>query len=143
VPEVTTPLKSTTLVNLISAWRDNVSFDMRRLSKADRKRAVECGILTRIDGKYEYRREFTAVYDLPTDVLFEILRPALATHSGYSINNAPQWGMPLNVYPESHHLATERDRKEREWALWRLERDGYIDWQIAGSVWRVDICAGH
>lgn len=128
-----------TLGDLLKAWRYSGKFDMRRLSPTDRKRALEFGIIEKTaKGKYSFKSNFTPVYDLPIDVLFEALRSALVLHSGYSINNSLVWA-DLNVYPANNHLASDRDRSEREWALYRLDRDGYINWQAAGSVWRIDV----
>ena len=69
--------------------------------------------------------------DLPAEVLWAFVQPAVAQHSGYSIVKHPIW-RELNI---DHR--TEVGQIER--ALILLDAAGFITFQSAGTLWCIDL----
>lgn len=67
--------------------------------------------------------------DLPDEVLFAIVKPALQVHSGFSITKHSVWQY-LNFHQD--------DVQSMEKVLFRLHDAGFITFASAGTVWRIE-----
>lgn len=135
------------IIGLVEAWsRGSQKIDRRRYTKMVIRFADKAGLIAkRDDGRYYTssdlvdHRYFFPDTDLPPQILWRMVEPIVGQHSGYSIIKNPDW-CNLNIYPEGSRSHSERDVKAIEVILMVLERAGFIDFQTAGTTWRIEAC---
>lgn len=82
---------------------------------------------------------FDPAWNLPQEVLYQILKPALEKSSGRSIVRSKVW-LQLNIAPEGHKWHNGFDDIKRMMnILNNLMSWNYIIFQYAGDIWRIEL----
>jgi len=135
------------IVLLVKAWIDGLKIDLRHYTPQVRKYARDVYLLDRwntLQEKWQFNHCFDAEWDTPTEVLWRMIKPMIIDHSGYSITKDRRWNnlnldciksVPMDT-DSSTVAAIER-------ILLKLDFEGYINFQSAGSIWRIEIKADY
>jgi len=123
------------LVALVPAWIQGQKIDQRKLTRQVRNFAVRYGLVPALHGEYVLTTAPDTIYDLPTEVLWRLVKPIIGRHSGYTIVADPAWPHSLNL--------AKGDIASIGFALYRLSQAGYITFDSAGSIWRIEVLDRH
>jgi hypothetical protein len=131
------------ICELVKRWAKGdacLPVDARKLTKQVKEYALHWNLLERREGRLYITTgyAFNVCYSLPIEALWRLVQPMLKEGiTGYSIVNSPMW-MALGIAPQNNRFATEQELHEKEHILLELSAHHYINFQMAGSIWRID-----
>jgi len=82
--------------------------------------------------------DFDFVHCMPTEALWKMVEPIVRDRSGYSITADRRW-RTFDVWEAGNKHSTNDDINKIFRILVHLQMHGYIIFQAAGSIWRVEI----
>jgi hypothetical protein len=138
------------ICELVKKWgRGDIylPIDARRFTKQVKEYALNWRLLEKRNGRlflksssswYNSTPGLFNVRYLPTEAQWRLVEPMLRTDgsTGYSIVNNKLWEN-LGITPQNNKHATEQDLCEKEDILLELSGHHYINFLMAGSVWRI------
>lgn len=134
------------ICTLVDHWGRGaiLPIDKRKYTKQVLEYAVGWGLV-----ETKYRRlhftygRFNPVHDVPVEALWRLIRPLLNREgaTGFSVTKRQEWQF-LNIYPEGHKHARQRDFEAKMEVFDRLMQYGYVFFQHAGSVWNISLWKG-